>query len=69
MRHQVAVLSDGSVVPCCLDAEGLVALGNIFNESFKNIIESPRAQAIKTGFKTGKSSKTFAKDVATGRFM
>ncbi|WP_430883191.1 radical SAM/SPASM domain-containing protein [Fusibacter sp. JL216-2] len=54
MRHQVAVLSDGSVVPCCLDAEGLVALGNIFNESFKNIIESPRAQAIKTGFQNRK---------------
>ena len=27
-RSQIAVLSDGTVVPCCLDAEGLVSFGN-----------------------------------------
>ena len=30
MRDQFGVLVDGSVVPCCLDSEGIVTLGNLF---------------------------------------
>lgn len=50
MRHQIAVLSNGVVVPCCLDAEGEAALGNIFITPFEKIIESPRAKSIRHGF-------------------
>ncbi|MDP4118602.1 MAG: SPASM domain-containing protein [Bacillota bacterium] len=41
-RSQVAILSDGTVVPCCLDAEGAVAFGNMFEQSFVEIINSQR---------------------------
>ena len=40
LRNQVAILVNGDVVPCCLDGEGCIKLGNIFKESFENIINS-----------------------------
>ena len=45
------ILSDGSVVPCCLDADGEITLGNIFKESVTDILASDRARAIAEGFK------------------
>lgn len=52
LRDQVGVLSDGTVVPCCLDADGVIALGNIFTESLSDILSSPRAVALKRSFET-----------------
>jgi radical SAM protein with 4Fe4S-binding SPASM domain len=52
LRDQVGVLSDGTVVPCCLDADGVIALGNIFNESLDSILSKPRATALKRSFET-----------------
>ena len=54
LRDQVGVLSDGTVVPCCLDADGVIALGNIFNESIEDILAKPRALALKRSFETRK---------------
>jgi len=42
LKTHIAVLVDGTVVPCCLDSNGLVDLGNIYNESLENIINSNR---------------------------
>jgi len=50
LRDHVAILVDGTVVPCCLDAEADIPLGNIHSQSFEEIINSPRATAIRTGF-------------------
>jgi len=50
LRNQVAILVDGTVVPCCLDGEGILALGNIHQESFSDIIHGERAENIRLGF-------------------
>ena len=50
LRDQIGVLADGTVVPCCLDADGKAALGNLFEASLEEILESPRAKAIYDGF-------------------
>lgn len=50
MRDHFGILCDGSVVPCCLDSEGAVTLGNIFRDNLSDILASPRALAIKQGF-------------------
>ena len=50
MRDQFGVLVDGSVVPCCLDSEGIVTLGNLFESEIDDILASPRARAIYDGF-------------------
>lgn len=50
LRSQVAVLSDGTVVPCCLDSRGDIALGNIFQTPLSQILSGERAQALYNGF-------------------
>lgn len=50
LRDQAAILVDGTVVPCCLDGEGVINLGNINENNFSNILESPRVKAIYDGF-------------------
>ncbi|MDD5955153.1 MAG: SPASM domain-containing protein [Firmicutes bacterium] len=50
LRDQIGVLCDGTVVPCCLDHEGDLALGNLFRQDLEEILRSPRASAIYEGF-------------------
>ena len=50
LRDQLGILYDGTVVPCCLDHEGDLALGNIFQKEMDEILQSPRAKAIYDGF-------------------
>ena len=50
LRNQAAILVDGTVVPCCLDGEGVINLGNIKSVDFSEIIESKRANSIIAGF-------------------
>lgn len=50
LRDQAGVLCDGTVVPCCLDHEGDIALGNLFEEDMDAILAKPRAAAIYNGF-------------------
>ena len=50
LRDQIAVLVDGTVVPCCLDSGGTIRLGNIFEDNIRDILEGERARAIYDGF-------------------
>lgn len=50
LRNQMGVLVDGTVVPCCLDSEGNIDLGNVFKASLKDILEGKRATNIYDGF-------------------
>lgn len=50
LRDQVAILVDGTVVPCCLDSDGSIPLGNIFMEEFEAILDGERASALYNGF-------------------
>ena len=51
LLKQIGVLADGSLVPCCLDHNGDVILGNLLHQSLEEILSSPRAQAMIEGFK------------------
>ena len=57
LRDQAAVLCDGTVVPCCLDHEGDIPLGNLLEQDFAEILDSPRARAVYDGFSQGKPSE------------
>lgn len=50
LRDQLGILCDGTVVPCCLDHEGDIALGNLFTDQLENILSTPRAQNVYRGF-------------------
>ena len=50
LRDHFGILCDGSVVPCCLDSDGELTLGNIFSGSIDEIMNSPAATAMREGF-------------------
>jgi len=51
LKSHFAILASGKVVPCCLDSFGCIDLGNIFDTSLANILNSKRTQNIIEGFK------------------
>ena len=57
LRDQIGVLCDGTVVPCCLDHEGDLNLGNLHETTMDAILETPRAKAIYEGFRKGKAAE------------
>ena len=52
LLDQFGILCDGTVVPCCLDSDGVLRLGNIFRESVPEILAKERTQAMIEGFRT-----------------
>ncbi len=54
MRNMIAILVDGTVVPCCMDGNGECSLGNVFYTPFAEIISSPRAQSMTENFRNWK---------------
>ncbi len=53
-KSHIAILSCGTVVPCCLDSNGVVNLGNIFDNSLEEILNSKLFKDISEGFKNKK---------------
>ena len=50
LKDQIGVLCDGTIVPCCLDHEGDIALGNLVQESLEDILEKARTKDMIEGF-------------------
>lgn len=61
LREQIGILVDGTVVPCCLDNEGDVNLGNVFSQDFGEIVESDRVKAMVQGFRDNKLCEALCK--------
>ncbi|HJE03339.1 MAG TPA: SPASM domain-containing protein [Aliarcobacter thereius] len=51
LSSHFGILSNASVVPCCLDLDASINLGNIENNSIKEILKSNRAKDMINGFK------------------
>ena len=62
LLKQIGVLADGSLVPCCLDHNGDVILGNLLHQSLEEILSSPRAQAMTEGFKHHTATETLCQN-------
>ncbi|GAA9553226.1 radical SAM/SPASM domain-containing protein [Helicobacter pylori] len=52
---QIAILSNGVVVPCCMDTQAHINLGNLNHTPLKDILKSQKAMAIKTHFLKGEA--------------
>lgn len=50
IKEQIAILVNGDVVPCCIDSEGDIVLGNILVQDINEILESERARNILVSF-------------------
>lgn len=53
LSSHLGILADGTVVPCCLDKEGVIALGNCRSQSIDDILTGPRARQMRDGFQRG----------------
>ena len=53
-RSHIAILSNGDVVPCCLDSNGVNRLGNIFDNDLDFILNSELFRKINSGFQNNK---------------
>ena len=61
LKTHIGILVDGTVVPCCLDGEGIINLGNIFNSNLEEIISSERYQTLKKSFQDRNPSEELCK--------
>ena len=55
LKSHIGILADGTVVPCCLDGEGVINLGNLHESSLEEVLYSERAKAMIEGFAHGKA--------------
>ncbi|MCQ2942827.1 SPASM domain-containing protein [Helicobacter pylori] len=59
---QIAILSNGVVVPCCMDTQAHINLGDLNHTPLKNILNSQKAMAIKTHFLKGEALELLCKN-------
>lgn len=57
MKDHFGILCDGTVVPCCLDSDGIINLGNILRQNISEILSSPRAVSMIRGFERRTASE------------
>ena len=50
LKDHIAILVDGTIVPCCLDSEGIINLGNIYNTDLNSIMNSNRVVTMLNNF-------------------
>ena len=67
LKDHFGILCDGTVIPCCLDHEGDIALGNIFVQDLSEILESKRALAMKQGFRNRKAAEELCRKCGYAR--
>lgn len=61
LRDHLAIQADGTVVPCCLDSEGNIPLGNIHHTPLSDILASERAVNMYEGFSQRKAVEELCK--------
>ena len=49
-RNHIGILSNGDIVPCCLDCDGIIKLGNIFSDNLDEALNSIKFKEINEGF-------------------
>ena len=54
-KTHIAILSNGNIVPCCLDSSSIITLGNIFKDNLEDVINSDLFKLINNEFKNNKA--------------
>ncbi|MDQ7086168.1 MAG: radical SAM/SPASM domain-containing protein [Sulfurovum sp.] len=55
LQSHIGILANGKVIPCCLDCDGVIELGDLHTQSLKEILGNSRTTAMIKGFKEGKA--------------
>ncbi len=67
LLDQIGILADGTVVPCCLDSEGEIALGNIYAEHLTDILQGARAREMERAMRLGTFTEALCKSCTYAR--
>ena len=67
LKDHFGILCDGTVIPCCLDREGVISLGNIYSQPIREILDSKRACQIAEGFRNRKAVEELCKKCGYAR--
>ncbi len=62
LNHHIGILSNGTIVPCCMDFNGILSLGNIKDTSIKSALTSHKAREMLQGFRQNRIVEAFCKD-------
>ena len=54
LRDHIGILSDGTIIPCCLDSRGVINLGNIYKDNIDDIYNSKRVNDMINNFRNNK---------------
>jgi radical SAM protein with 4Fe4S-binding SPASM domain len=55
LQSHIAILASGKVVPCCLDCDGIIELGDLHEETLEKILSNKRTVNMLEGFKEGRA--------------
>ena len=61
LKDHIGILSNGNIVPCCLDTKGIITLGNIYKDDLKKILNSTRVNRMINNFKNNKKCEELCK--------
>jgi len=61
-RNHIGILSDGTVIPCCLDSKGILNLGNIYQNNLDEILNNKLFKEINEGFKNNKLTSNLCRN-------
>ena len=61
------ILVDGRVVPCCLDREAAIELGNVYETDISDILASERAEKMRAGFKEKRATEELCRKCGYAR--
>lgn len=61
LKSHIGVLANGTVVPCCLDGDGVIALGDLNETALKDILDSKRAVDMIEGFSKNRAVEELCK--------
>ena len=57
LKTHIAILVDGTVIPCCLDSNGVIKLGNIHKDNLDKIINSKKYRELQESFQKRKPTE------------
>lgn len=61
LSDHIGILVDGTVIPCCLDTQGIIHLGNIYTDNLDDILKQQRVKNMIEGFKNHKKCEELCK--------
>ncbi|MGX3011483.1 radical SAM/SPASM domain-containing protein [Helicobacter sp. 23-1044] len=61
LKSHIGILSNGEIVPCCMDSQGVLSLGNINDTTLDSALKSQKAQKMLNGFRKNRILEPFCK--------